>query len=297
MRRCLERKVDQRLPVGLEHVECVIDERPVPLLHDAEARPAILVESTDFTVEDAVRRSNASLEGARDNGEALGEIVPTPARQGDLAARGDRKRPIAVPLHLVEPTRADRNLVGQRRQHRLVVAAPAARWRGLVTLPDEEPVLLVTVEPRRDQRPQSLEPLAGQSHSQAAVALLLHELVGAAVPDLDRARAVLPGRDLAFEGRVVERMVLDVDGQVALARLERDALGHRPARKRAVALEAKVIVEPPRVVALHDERGVTLPATSTEGFRRRVLPPLALVLPKTRHARKHAGVWTRVRRV
>ena len=52
---------------------------------------------------------------------------------------------------------------------------------------------------------------------------------------------------------VVERVVLDVHGQVALARLERDALRHGPARERAVALEAEVVVEPPRVVALDDE--------------------------------------------
>ena len=85
-------------------------------------------------------------------------------------------------------------------------------------------------------------------------------------------------------------MVLDVDGQVALARLERDALGDGPARERAVALEAEVVVEPPRVVALHDEdRGLPFRPAPAERLRRRVLPPLALVLPKARHARQHAG--------
>src|SRR5205814_6207582 len=88
---------------------------------------------------------------------------------------------------------------------------------------------------------------------QPAVFLLLHELVGAVVPDLDGAGAVLPLRDLALEARVLERMVLDVDGEMLLARLERHALRHRPARERAVALEAEVVVEAPRVVALDDE--------------------------------------------
>src|SRR5207244_6245760 len=88
---------------------------------------------------------------------------------------------------------------------------------------------------------------------QPAVLLLLDELVRALVPDLDGARAVVPLRDLALEARVLERMVLDVHGEVLLARLERHALRHRPARERAVALEAEVVVEPPRIVPLDDE--------------------------------------------
>src|SRR5439155_3885170 len=82
---------------------------------------------------------------------------------------------------------------------------------------------------------------------------LLHELVGSAVPDLDRAGAVLALRDLALEARVVERVVLDVDGEGPLARLERHALRHCPARARAVTLEAEAVAEPARVVALADE--------------------------------------------
>ena len=42
------------------------------------------------------------------------------------------------------------------------------------------------------------------------------QLVRAVVPDLDRAGAVLALRDLALERRVVERVVLDVDGEVLL---------------------------------------------------------------------------------
>ena len=46
--------------------------------------------------------------------------------------------------------------------------------------------------------------------------LLLDELVRAAVPDLDRAGAVVALRDLTLEGGVVEGVVLDVDGEDAL---------------------------------------------------------------------------------
>jgi hypothetical protein len=52
-----------------------------------------------------------------------------------------------------------------------------------------------------------------QPHREAAVALLLEQLVRAAIPDLDRARAVVPFRDLTLEASVLERMVLDMDAR------------------------------------------------------------------------------------
>ncbi len=92
-----------------------------------------------------------------------------------------------------------------------------------------------------------------QPHGQPAVALLLEELVGAAVPDLDRSGAVLSGRDLALEIRVIQRVILHVDSQVTLASLERNPLRHGPAGERAVPLEPEVVVQPPGSVALDDE--------------------------------------------
>src|SRR3954468_20038701 len=47
-------------------------------------------------------------------------------------------------------------------------------------------------------------------------------------------------------------MVLDVDGEVLLSRLDRNALRNGPRREGAVALEPKVVVEPARGVPLHD---------------------------------------------
>ena len=52
---------------------------------------------------------------------------------------------------------------------------------------------------------------------------------------------------------VLERVILDVHGERAGARLERDAFWHRPARKRAVQLEAKVVVQAAGIVALDDK--------------------------------------------
>src|SRR6476620_2534244 len=147
---------------------------------------------------------------------------------------------------------------------------------------------------RRYKCPRPLEPLAVQPHREAAVALLLEQFVRAAVPDLDRARAVVPFRDLALEAPVLERMVLDVDREVLLTRLERDALRHRPRGKNTVALEAEVVVQSPGVVPLHDEdRAPRLAALAAERLRsflplslalvlRELLPHAAFLLPRAR---------------
>ena len=120
-----------------------------------------------------------------------------------------------------------------------------------------------------------------QPHREAAVGLLLHQLVRAAVPDLDRAGAVVALRDLALEAPVLERMILDVDREVLLARLQRNAFRHRPRRENAVALEPEVVVQPSRVVPLHDEdRGLRLAALAPERLRRLRAISLALVLRK-----------------
>ena len=106
-----------------------------------------------------------------------------------------------------------------------------------------------------------------QPHRQAAVRASPRAARTCRVPDLDRARAVLPLRDLTLEGRVLERVILDMDGEVLLARLERDAFRHRPGRQRAVSLEAEVVVQPARIVALHDEDRLLPALLAPEGLR------------------------------
>src|SRR3954452_6470990 len=115
---------------------------------------------------------------------------------------------------------------------------------------------------------------------EAAVPLLLDELVRPVVPDLDGAGAVVPGRDLALEGGVVDRVVLDVDGERPLPRLERDTLRNGPRGERPVPLEPEVVVEAARVVPLDDEDRL-LPAGAPlrrEGLRRVLPVALAVVL-------------------
>ena len=118
-----------------------------------------------------------------------------------------------------------------------------------------------------------------------AVALLLDELVRAAVPDLDRAGSVLALWDLALEGGVLERVVLDVHREVLLPRLEGNAFRHGPAGESAVALEPEVVVEPPRVVPLHDEDRLLTALLATERLRRLLRIALLLVLGQLGHLR------------
>jgi hypothetical protein len=185
----------------------------------------------------------------------------------------------------------------ERGEHRRVVDGATASLGRLVALLDDQPVLRVTVELRGDERPEAVQPFALEPNRQAAVALLLDQLVRAGVPDLDAAGAVLAGRDLSLEGRVLERMVLDVHGEVALARRERDPLRHGPARERTVSLEPEVVVESSRVVALDDEdrRGGRRAAAPE---RLGSLPPIALavVVVETRHVPNDARVSGHVKR-
>ena len=62
-----------------------------------------------------------------------------------------------------------------------------------------------------------------------------------------------PLRDLALEGRVLQRVVLGVHGEVVHRRVVGDALGQRPGDQHAVALQPEVPVQPAGVVLLHHE--------------------------------------------
>ena len=249
---------------------------------------ALLVERADLAVEDGVRRPQPALDRAGRLRKTAREVVAVPARQRDLAARDGDDRPEAVPLRLVYPVVASRKRVRGRREHRRVAQRSGVR----AVLAQKQPVLLVPIEPRRDERPDPVQALAVQANGQPAVPLLLEQLVRAAVPDLDGARAVLARRDRPLEVAVLERVVLDVDREVALPTTEWDAFRHGPARERAVPLEAEVVVEATRIVPLHDEaRLVAAGGTLAERLGRLPGTPLAAVLVES-----HVPVDCRLKR-
>src|SRR5581483_11179001 len=186
------------------------------------------------------------------------------------------------------------DLSGEAREHRLVLPTRLCGRGGgalLVPAPDQEPVLLLAVEVRRDERPHAVEPLAVQPHLELTAALLLEQLVGAVVPDLDRAGPVLAGRDLACKGGVFERMVIHVDGERARTGLHRHPLRHRPGGEHTVALEPEVVVEAAGVMALNDEDRLRAPLAPAEGLRRLLRVALRAVVGQLRHRPVHSPVW------
>ena len=102
----------------------------------------------------------------------------------------------------------------------------------LVVALDQQPVLLLAVEVRGNERERPRRRSPWRTKVSCPFALLLEQFVRPVVEDLDRPAAVLALRDLAVEGRVLERVVLDVDGQRACAGLDGYALRHGPRGER-----------------------------------------------------------------
>ena len=222
---------------------------PVPSWSSENRERPLVVERADLGVEHGVGRACPELCRSRSRLEALGQVVAVPARQRGLTARDRHERAEAVPLGLVDPALAPGKRFRRGREHGRVPARALLR----AVLAQEEPVLRIPVELRGHERPDAVQPLPLQANRQTAVPLLLDELVRAAIPDLDGSGAVLAGRDRALEVAVLERVILDVHGEMPLAPAKWNALRHRPACQCAVSLETKVVVQPSRIVALDDE--------------------------------------------
>src|SRR5690606_18156860 len=75
----------------------------------------------------------------------------------------------------------------------------------------------------------------------------------AVVEHVDMAGAVVARGDVALEGSVLQRVVLDLDGQPLLARAQRRPFRHSPAPERTVDLEPEVVMARTRMVQLDDE--------------------------------------------
>src|SRR5690242_12311371 len=105
------------------------------------------------------------------------------------------------------------------------------------------------------------------------------------------------GLDVAFEIRVVQRVVFHLHRKALIVRIEARPLGYRPAPEHVAHLQAEVVVPPAGVVQLHDEdRALT---GGTAAGRRRLTRlaeiTLALVVVET-HERASAGVVSAYRR-
>ena len=75
----------------------------------------------------------------------------------------------------------------------------------------------------------------------------------AAVPQHDRAAAILTLGDRPFEVAIIERMIFDLDRKPLVMRVERRPFGHSPGFENAIQLEPQIVVQAGGVVLLDDE--------------------------------------------
>ena len=188
----------------------------------------------------------------------------------------------------------------------------ALRHRRVVALLDQQPVRAsfaggLAAHPH--QRPVAVQLLAAQLEFEHALGMGRRRVgvgrdPGAAVPQQHRAAAVLAFGDHALETAIVERMVLDLDGEPLLAGVEARSLRHRPALQDAVELETEIEVQPARLVLLDDERESGAAAFLREGrlpagsgvFRKSRLRRYSssAMPPATRQGCHHESVTRRV---
>ena len=136
------------------------------------------------------------------------------------------------------------------------------------------------------------------------VLAVLDQVVRALVPDRHRARAVAVGDD-AVEVQVLDRVVLGVDREAALAALERRTLRHRPRREDAAHLEADVPVQARGVMPVHHVAAGRLCLRALAfrlgrplevAFALVFLEAHAYVLPANSRGRCHGAVGVRLAR-
>ena len=290
-----ERNRSQVAPVGERQVEHVVHDRGIGpgverVLQRLEARAAVLAVHGDLAVEPGAPESELR-DRAREVRELSRPVLTAAREEPHVAAVDAREHAVAVVLDLVEPLLAGRRRSGKGRELRRDecgqpgrLRAPRARRRGDLrrTLHALRRCYRdVRLAPgarariaRLDQQPVApgLVPATGAHEPPPAVELLAVEperepalrerarciLVGgprALVPQHDLAGTVLPGGNNPFEVAVLERMVLDLDGEPLLRRVERRPLRHRPATQRTIQLEAEVVVQAGGGVALDEEPG------------------------------------------
>src|SRR5438067_1609413 len=105
--------------------------------------------------------------------------------------------------------------------------------------------------------PAPLEPLAVEQELEMtllqAPMRIAYRGPAAAIPDNDRAAAILAFWDIPLELQIIHRMIFGLHRQALLARNEARTPGHGPALEHAVELETQVVMQPPRGMFLHHE--------------------------------------------
>jgi hypothetical protein len=125
-------------------------------------------------------------------------------------------------------------------------AAPLAAHGELVAVLDQEPVCVLASFPivgHADQDKSAVQPIALQRELEIA---LRQRLLGGlrslrfpitAIPQHDRAAAILTLGDRPFEVAIIERMIFNLDGKPFVTRVERGTFGQSPGFETAQDLK------------------------------------------------------------
>src|SRR6266700_312856 len=136
-----------------------------------------------------------------------------------------------------------------------------------VAVLDQKPVVAaaavaLAILPHAHQHPAALQFLAGNGELQLALAKSASGVARdfrvpqAPIPYHDGAAAILPLRDRAFKVTIVEWMILDLDGQAAIARAKGGPLRNGPGFENAIHLQPQIVMEPGGGVLLNNEAGI-----------------------------------------
>src|SRR5690606_27837562 len=126
----------------------------------------------------------------------------------------------------------------------------------------EEPLFLVGgrtgAGPGADEQPAAAELFAGEDDGEPAVfdrfgGIAFENFIQAAIPQHDGAGTVVALRNVALEIPIVERMVLDADREVFVARLFRKPFRNRPRGEGAFDFEPEIIMEAAGAMFLNDK--------------------------------------------
>lgn len=108
-----------------------------------------------------------------------------------------------------------------------------------------------------DQMPPAFQAFAEQLEPQMTLFQLGFRIPDrgpqAVVEGIDMPAPVVAGRNVAGEGRIGNRMVLNLDRHALHCRIVGRSLGHRPGFERVTDLQAEVVMTAAGVVKLHDK--------------------------------------------
>ena len=159
---------------------------------------------------------------------AIPVAVPHRARRALLVRHEGRRRAAGAERDLLQAAARCDGLVPQQ----LFLVALMGEF---VAMLDQQPVGSLAAEAvaaHAHQHPAAAQALTFQGEFELA---LFQSFVGialgdpiAAVPQLDRAAAILTFGDRPLEVAIIQRVVLDLDRQPLVVRIERGTLGHRP---------------------------------------------------------------------